>query len=201
MEYKVQDVASTVINDSSSTLINPSILINTTKVSNCIPQHITDNIDSDISTTLSKTESNKTNKANTNNENTGICKILRVSDSISCFQYIGNQSEMPCESNDSEENNLKVDNFADNGQLLADTKFDQQYSFRLNDPVGQDKKFRVIMDFDKHTQSENNDINSPRLEIVRENSEGIPDMSAAKNQEIIWHGNIHEYFKEPKRQV
>ena len=54
------------------------------------------------------------------------------------------------------------------------------------------------MDFDKHTQSENNDINSPRLEIVRENSEGIPDMSAAKNQEIIWHGNIHEYFKEPK---
>ena len=24
-------------------------------------------------------------------------------------------------------------------------------------------------------------------------------MSAAKNQEIIWHGNIHEYFKEPSK--
>ncbi|WP_144734599.1 hypothetical protein [Candidatus Nitrosocosmicus arcticus] len=202
MEYEVLDVASTVINESSSTSINPSILINTTKVSNCIPQHITDNNDGNNSTALSLTESNKTNKANTNNEtnneNTGICKILRVSDSISCSEYKGNQSEIPCESNDSDENNLKVDNFADNGHLLADTKYDQQYSFELTDPVGQDKKFRVTMDFDKHTQSENNDINSPRLEIVRENSEGIPDMSAAKNQEIIWYGNIHEYFKEPK---
>ena len=53
------------------------------------------------------------------------------------------------------------------------------------------------MDFDKHTQRENKDINSPRLEIVREDSEGVPDMSAAK-KEIIWHRNIHEYFKEPK---
>ncbi|MBA2268592.1 MAG: hypothetical protein H0W19_09690 [Nitrosopumilus sp.] len=198
MEHKVQDVASTVINESSSTSINPSILINTTKVSNCIPQDITDNNDGNNSTALSMTESNKTNKSNTNNENTGICKILRVSDSISCTEYNGNQSEIPCESNDSDENDLKVDNFADNGLLLADTKFDQQYSFELDDPAGQDKKLRVTMDFNKHTQSENNDINSPRLEIVRENSEGIPDMSAAKNQEIIWHGNIHEYFKEPK---
>ncbi len=198
IEYGVQEASSTIINESSFMSINPSILINTTKVSNCIPQDITGNNDSNNSTTLSKTESNKTNETNTNNETTGICKILRVSDSISCTEYNGNQSEIPCELNESDENGLKVDNFGDNGHLLADTKFDQQYSFELNDPAVQDKKFRVTMDFDKHTQSNNNDINSPRLEIVRENSEGIPDMSAAKNQEIIWHGNIHEYFKEPE---
>ena len=198
IEYEVQDVSSTIINESSFTSINPSILINTTKVSNCIPQDIIDNNGSNNSTALSKTESNKTNEANINNETTGICKILRVSDSISCTEYNGNQYEIPCGSNDSDGNGLQVDNFGDDGHLLADTKFDQQYSFELNDPVSQDKKFRVNMDFDKHIQSDNNDINSPRLEIVRENSEGIPDMSAAKNQEIIWNGNIHEYFKEPK---
>lgn len=198
IEYDVRDVSSTIINESSFTSMNPSILINTTKVSNCIPQDITDNNASNNSTALPKAKSNKTTEANTNKENPGICKILRISDSISCTEYNGNQSKIPCESNVSDENNLKKDNFGDNGHLIADTKFDQQYSFGLNDPVGQDKKFRVTMDFDKHTQSDNNDINSPRLEIVRENSEGIPDMSAAKNQEIIWHGNIHEYFKEPK---
>ena len=198
IEYDVRDVSSTIINESSFTSMNPSILINTTKVSNCIPQDITDNNGSNNSTALSKAKSNKTNETNTDKENPGICKILRVSDSISCTEYNGNQSKIPCESNVSDENNLKKDNFGDNGHLIADTKFDQQYSFRLDDPVGQDKKFRVTMDFDKHTQSDNNDINSPRLEIVRENSEGIPDMSAAKNQEIIWHGNIHEYFKEPE---
>ena len=199
IEFELQDVSSTIINVSSFTSINPSILINTTEVSNCIPQDITYDNGSNDSTAVSKTESNKTNKAsNTNNETTGICKILRVSDSISCTEYNGNRSEIPCESNDSDGNGLKVDNFGDDGHLLADTKFDQQYSFELNDPMDQDKKFRVNMDFDKHIQSDNNDINSPRLEIVRENSEGMPDMSAAKNQEIIWNGNIHEYFKEPK---
>lgn len=197
IEYEVQEASSKIINESSFTSINPVILINTTKVSNCIPEDITGNNGSNNSTALSKTESNKTNETNTNNETTGICKILRISDSISCTEYYGNQSEIPCESNESDENGLKVDNFGDNGHLLADTKFDQQYSFELNDPANHEKKFRVTMDFDKHTQSNNNDINSPRLEIVRENSEGIPDMSAAKNQEIIWHGNVHEYFKEP----
>lgn len=198
IEYDVRDVSSTIINESSFASMNPSILINTTKVSNCIPQDITDNNGSNNSTALPKAKSNKTNETNTDKENPGICKILRVSESISCTEYNGNQSKIPCETNVSDENNLKKDNFGDNGHLIADTKFDQQYSFGLDDPVGQDKKFRVTMDFDKHTQSDNNDINSPRLEIVRENSEGIPDMSAAKNQEIIWHGNIHEYFNEPK---
>ena len=59
---------------------------------------------------------------------------------------------MPCKLNDSDEDGLNIDNFGDNGHLLADTKFDQQYSFELNDPMSQDKKFRVTMDFDKHTE-------------------------------------------------
>jgi hypothetical protein len=54
------------------------------------------------------------------------------------------------------------------------------------------------MDFEKHTQGDNSDINSPRLEIVREDLKGNPNMSAAKNQEIVWQGNIYEYFEEPK---
>ena len=65
IEYEVQDVSSTIINESSFTSMNPSILINTTKVSNCIPQDITDNNGSNNSTALSKAESNKTNETNT----------------------------------------------------------------------------------------------------------------------------------------
>ena len=159
-------------------------MINTTKVSNCIPQDIIDNNGIINSTVLPKTEYNKTDEVNINNETKGICKILRVLDSISCTEYNGNQSVMPCKLNDSDEDGLIIDNFGDNGHLLADTKLYQQYSFELNDPMSRDKKFRVTMDFDKHTQRENKDINSPRLEIVREDSEGVPDMSAAK-KEII----------------
>jgi hypothetical protein len=68
----------------------------------------------------------------------------------------------------------------------------------MTDPLNQDRKFRVSLDFQEHAQSENDEINSPRLEIVRENSEGLPDMSAAKNQEIIWTGNIYGFFEKPK---
>ena len=64
IEYEVQDVSSTIINESSFKSINPSILINTTKVSNCIPQDIVDNTGSNNSIALSKTESNKTNESN-----------------------------------------------------------------------------------------------------------------------------------------
>ena len=54
------------------------------------------------------------------------------------------------------------------------------------------------MDFDKHTQGGLKNLNSPRIELVRENMDGEPNMSAAKNQIIKWQGNIKEYFKEPK---
>ena len=69
IEYEVQDVSSTIINESSFTSINPSILINTTKVSNCIPQDTTNNNGSDNSTALLKTESNKTNEVNIKKKN------------------------------------------------------------------------------------------------------------------------------------
>ncbi|HET8792218.1 MAG TPA: hypothetical protein VFM31_00365 [Nitrososphaeraceae archaeon] len=191
--YEFSDVYSTIINQSSTKSLNPTILINTTKVSNCIPNYMSNDHDN-IQDSLLSTQNPKSD------ENKGICKILRVSDSINCTEYTGNNSEIPCELNDDEnnQNELSLDNFGDNGYLLADTKFNQQYSFELNDPINDNNKFRVTMDFNKHTQSENNKINSPRIEIVREDSEGNPDMTAAKNQEIIWHGNIHEYFKEPK---
>ena len=124
IEFELQDVSSTIINVSSFTSINPSILINTTEVSNCIPQDIIYDNGSNDSTAVSKTESNKTNKAsNTNNETTGICKILRVSDSISCTEYNGNQSEIPCESNVSDENNLKKDNFGYQMAIIAKVIF------------------------------------------------------------------------------
>ncbi|MBA3283704.1 MAG: hypothetical protein H0U27_01410, partial [Nitrosopumilus sp.] len=41
------------------------------------------------------------------------------------------------------------------------------------------------------------DINSPRLQIAREYDNGSADMSSAKNQEIIWTGNIKGFFEEP----
>lgn len=194
--YEFSDVSSTIINQSSTDSVNPTILINTTKVSNCIPNYTSkdDNSQDSLSPQNPKLDGIKSD------ENKGICKILRVSDSFNCTEYMGNNSEIPCEVSDDaiSHNELRPDNFGDNGHLLADTKFNQQYSFELNDPINDNNKFRVTMDFNKHTQSENSKINSPRIEIVREDSKGNPDMTAAKNQEIVWHGNIHEYFKEPK---
>lgn len=174
---------------------NAHVLINTTSLSNCIlkDEGETQNKDSDYSSSLSK--------SSWNNNNNGICKVFSFSDPITCFKYFAtNQSKIPCETSDSAGENIELDrdNFGEKGYLLADTKFDNQYSFEVIDPLVQDKKFRVTMDFNEHTQSENNDINSPRLEIVRENLNGLPDMSAAKNQEIIWTGNILDYFEEPE---
>lgn len=82
--------------------------------------------------------------------------------------------------------------------LIADTKFDKQYSYELIDPLNSDKKIRVNLDLAKHSQGNNNQINSPRIEIQRENIDGSLDMKAAKNQMIIWKGNILDYFEEPK---
>ena len=79
IEYEVQDVSSTIINESSFTSINPSILINTTKVSNCIPQDIIDNNGNNNSTALSKTESNKTNEA--------IIPIMRLQVFVKFLEY------------------------------------------------------------------------------------------------------------------
>lgn len=194
-EYEIKEVFSTIINKSSSiTPTNPSILINTTKVSNCVLNEIGDkNVDLNSSTS-SELQPDGIKLV----DNRGICKILSISDSISCSEYNGSKLKIPCELDNTDENQLKLSNFGKDGHLLADTKFDQQYSFDMIDPINKNNKFRVTMDFEKHTQGDNSDINSPRLEIVREDLKGNPNMSAAKNQEIIWQGNIYEYFEEPE---
>ena len=59
-------------------------------------------------------------------------------------------------------------------------------------------KIRVNLDLGKHTQGHNKHINSPGIEIERENINGSLDMNAVKNQIIGWKRNILGYFKEPK---
>src|SRR6478672_7494789 len=68
---------------------------------------------------------------------------------------------------------------------------------RLIDSSSSEDKTIVIIDLSKHIQNNLPDLNSPRLKILRENVTGMPDMTSAKNQEIIWTGNIKNYFKKP----
>ncbi len=196
------------INNQSTTLPKDVIImINTTSLSNCISEDAYENINysnNDLSSPYKlgskDMKTNEIKKSNANSVSPGICKIFRIDDSINCFIFLTtNQSKIPCKSFDSFEENreLSRNNFGDKGFLLADTKFDNQYSFEVIDPLNQSKTIRINMDFNEHTQSENEDINSPRLEIVRENSEGLPDMTSAKNQEIVWTGNINDFFEEP----
>ena len=93
---------------------------------------------------------------------------------------------------------MNSSNFDENGLLIGDTKFNRSYSYEMVDPVNPQNKIGVDMDFQEHIQTQNHDINSPRLKIVREKPDGMPDMDSAKNQEIIWTGNINGFFKEPK---
>jgi hypothetical protein len=67
----------------------------------------------------------------------------------------------------------------------------------MSDPVNPQKNLKILLDFQKHNQTQNSDINSPRLKIARENGDGSADMSSAKNQEVIWTGNIKGFFEEP----
>ncbi len=92
---------------------------------------------------------------------------------------------------------LDRDNFSNDGLLLADTKFNNRYTFESMDPINPSNKIRVSLDFDEHSQGGLDNLNSPRIELVRENLDGEPNMSAAKNQIIKWQGNIGKYFKEP----
>ncbi|MDN5846749.1 MAG: hypothetical protein L0H53_10805, partial [Candidatus Nitrosocosmicus sp.] len=199
------------------------LIINTTSFSNCISdlpieyKNFDDSNDnltflqntSFTANNLTTTELKNPTKDFHHDDDIGICKILRISDSITCLKYIAsNNSRIPCEffgdrqEGEGEDNSLELElereNFGKKGYLVADTKFDNQYSFVTIDPLNQKKKFRVNLDFNEHSQSENDDINSPRLEIVRENQDGLPDMTAAKNQEIIWTGSIKDYFEEPE---
>jgi hypothetical protein len=140
-----------------------------------------------------------TNNFNTNSSSK-FCKVYTVSDPSTCIAYFVNQSKKSChidEGNEDENKKLETDNFSNDGLLIADTKFNNQYTFESLDPLNPTNKIRVSLDFDEHTQGGLEDLNSPRIELVRESLEGEPNMSAAKNQIIKWQGNIGDYFKEP----
>ncbi len=151
---------------------------------------------------------------------TNNCPFLKIMYPYDCSSEINKSSEIMCnpkevlnqndvekeEEEQEEENNrwaaeeeiLDNEIFDEKGLLIADTKFDKQYSYELIDPLNSDKKIKVNLDLAKHSQGNNNQINSPRIEIQRENIDGSLDMKAAKNQMIIWKGNILDYFEEPK---
>lgn len=138
----------------------------------------------------------------------GICKIFDTSGLTQCLEFFNNQSYVQCTDGsikEEKDDNNSIDKFvldpelfSQKGLLLADTKFNHQYDFEIKNTLdNNNNQIRVSLDFNEHSQSNNNDINSPRLEIVRENSDGIPNMTIAKNQTITWQGNIKEYFEDP----
>jgi len=186
------------------------MLINTTNISNCLPTKAIDSVSeiyigektSSVPDTNAKAlESDFDSTTNLGANKNQFCEFNNISDSTSCEKYFTNQTKISCESemNDdsNDDANLSITNFDNQGLLLADTKFGSQYSFESRDPVNPVNKIRVSMDFDKHTQGGLNDLNSPRIELVRANMDDEPNMSVAKNQIIKWQGNIKEYFKEP----
>jgi len=173
----------------------PFVLINTTDVSHCssLPN-------SNSSSIVVKDDTDKKvmeKKFSDNIKYSEKCLFFKVLPTNSCPLFLENKSKAPCKSNDLDIDKLNASNFDNNGLLIADTKFNQSYSYKIKDPINPQKKIKVTLDFQKHIQTENDDINSPRLKIVRENLDGSTDMSSAKNQEIIWTGNINEFFREP----
>ena len=150
---------------------------------------------------------------------TNICPFLKIMYPYDCSSEINSSSEIMCDSKEEDLNQTDVEEGEDNseeeveqveeeipdneifdekGLLIADTKFNKQYSYELVDPLNSDKKIRVNLDLGKHTQGHNKHINSPRIEIERENINGSLDMNAAKNQMIVWKGNILNYFEQPE---
>ena len=194
-------------NNTNSSTKGPLLLINTTNVSNCFTPSLNDrnnlnsNSDENPIKNLDRNDLgiSVTNNFNTNN-NSKFCKVYTVSDPSTCIAYFVNQSKKSCHIDDGDEDEnkkLETDNFSNDGLLIADTKFNNQYTFESLDPLNPTNKIRVSLDFDEHTQGSLEDLNSPRIELVREGAEGEPNMSAAKNQIIKWQGNIGDYFKEP----
>ncbi|MDQ4073784.1 MAG: hypothetical protein M3162_05695 [Thermoproteota archaeon] len=174
---------------------NTFILINTTSVSDCKPLFKHNN-------SLSLRDHDNSKDALLNPENdvnyTRPCPFLKVVALDRCDdQTIDGAKGENCKGEDSKEDTLNSTNFDKDGHIIADTKFKKQYSWDLIDPMNNNNRFKINLDFDEHIQSKNKEINSPRLEIIRLDASGKPDMSIAKNQEIIWTGNIKNYFKVP----
>ena len=181
----------------------PFVLINTTDISNCLPLPGGNN--SSLIMANDYTKKNNTLSTKNNNINySKTCSFLKISPADSCPLSIENGSKTVCKSDDIDKykgksgNKLNSSNFDENGLLISDTKFNRSYSYEMMDPVNPQNKIGVNMDFQEHIQTQNHDINSPRLKIVREKLDGMPDMNSAKNQEIIWTGNINGFFTEPK---
>jgi hypothetical protein len=195
-------------NSNSSTKV-PLLMINTTDVSNCFSPSLNDrnilNPNSDEKPVKNPGEDDLSNGKKNDigiNSGTEFCEVYSVSDPSTCIVYYVNQSKKPCqiaddEKDEDEEEKLKKDNFSNDGLLLADTKFNNQYTFESPDPLNPNNKIKVSLDFDEHSQGGLDDLNSPRIELVREGLDGEPIMTAAKNQIIKWQGNIGDYFKEP----
>lgn len=96
------------------------------------------------------------------------------------------------------EDTLDNEIFDEDGLLIVDTKFGKQYSYQLSDPLNPNKTLEVNLDLAEHSQGHLDNINSPRIEIERKNLDGSLDMTSAKNQMIVWKGNILDYFEEPE---
>ena len=181
----------------------PFVLINTTDISNCLP--LTSGNNSSLIMANDYTKKNNTLSTKNNNINySKTCPFAKILPADSCPLPIKNGSKTVCKSENTDKNKgksgnkLNSSNFDENGLLISDTKFNRSYSYEMVDPVNPQNKIGVNMDFQEHIQTQNHDINSPRLKIVREKLDGMPDMDSAKNQEIIWTGNINGFFKEPK---
>lgn len=174
---------------------SPKVLINTTSLSNCLSPY-------SIFNTLPNSMITRDNPLNYDDADSGAqynetCKILNVSQANSCFKYFTNQSFFPCHFNKVDDIALSIDNFDEEGSLIVDTRFNHSYDFRIKDPINSDHFISVNLDLKPHTQSNISALNSPRIEIVRMNVNGTPNMLAAKNQEIIWEGDIKDYFNSP----
>jgi hypothetical protein len=177
---------------------NPKILINTTSLSNCLSPYSTYGT-SPHSLMNFDNYLGKHYDLDSYYQSNEICKIFDVSEVNTCFKYFTNQSIFPCHlENKVDDFDLSSDNFDDKGSLIVDTRFNHSYDFRIKDPANPDHLIGVNLDLKSHTQSNISDLNSPRVEIMRLNANNTPNMSAAKNQEIIWEGDIKDYFNSPQ---
>ncbi|MDP8906338.1 MAG: hypothetical protein M3M88_02320, partial [Thermoproteota archaeon] len=179
----------------------PFVLVNTTHISNCswVPSNTSvSSLERDGEYVISAVLEKRGDSIVGDNKDGERCPYFKILVVDPCPEFLKNGSDILCTANTvDKKNKLSVDNFDENGLLIADTKFNQIYSYEMSDPVNPQKNLKIIMDFQKHNQTQNSDINSPRLKIARENGDGSADMSSAKNQEVVWTGNIKGFFEEP----
>ena len=181
----------------------PFVLINTTDISNCLPLPGSDSPSLMMANSYTKKNNTLLMKSNDINYSK-TCPFVKILPIDSCPLSNESGSKTVCKSNVIDKNKgrgedkLNSSNFDESGLLITDTKFNQSYSYEMVDPINPQNKIGVAMDFQEHIQTQNHDINSPRIKIVREKPDGMPDMDSAKNQEIMWTGNVNGFFKEPK---